>query len=153
MESQRVRHNWVTSLTHSHSIHLKLRRLELTIERSYQTHSHNIHLKITRLVRMFLLRRNYSQARYTLRLTKMKQCRKKLLSFSPPWEPWTPFSFSRALDPFLLEGPGLLINLTKDELSQRLTSSSSLQAALKTPSTTMQPIPLNTRGMSFCAWV
>ena len=30
--------------------------------------------------------------------------------FSPPWKPGTPFSFSRALDPFLLEGPGLLIN-------------------------------------------
>ena len=43
--------------THSHNIHFKLTRLELTIERSYQTHSHNIYLKITRLVRRFLLRR------------------------------------------------------------------------------------------------
>ena len=36
---------------HSHNIHLKLTRLELTIERSYQTHCHNICLKLTRLVR------------------------------------------------------------------------------------------------------
>ena len=43
--------------THSHNIHLKLTRLELTIERYYQTPSHNIHLKITRLSRKFLLRR------------------------------------------------------------------------------------------------
>ena len=42
------------------SIYLKVKRLELTIERSYQTHSHNILLKITRLVRRFLLRRNMS---------------------------------------------------------------------------------------------
>ena len=35
------------------------------------------------------------------------------LSFSPPWEPQIPFSSSRALHPFLLEGPGLLINLPK----------------------------------------
>ena len=50
--------------THSHNIHLKLTRLELTIERSYQTHSHNIHFKITRLVRRFLLRRNVSSLLY-----------------------------------------------------------------------------------------
>ena len=36
--------------THSHNIHLKLTRLELTIERSYQTHSHNVCLKMTRLL-------------------------------------------------------------------------------------------------------
>ena len=42
---------------HSHNIHHKLTRLELTVERFYQTHSHNIDLKITRLVRRFLLRR------------------------------------------------------------------------------------------------
>ena len=45
------------SQTCSHNMHLKLTRLELTIERSYRTHSHNIHLKITRLVRRFLLKR------------------------------------------------------------------------------------------------
>ena len=28
----------------------------------------------------------------------MKECRKKKLSFSPPCEPWTPFSSLRALD-------------------------------------------------------
>ena len=33
--------------THSHKIHLKLTRSELTIERSYQTHSHNVCLKVT----------------------------------------------------------------------------------------------------------
>ncbi|KAB0382148.1 hypothetical protein FD755_004065 [Muntiacus reevesi] len=38
-------------------------------------------------------------------VTKAKECRKKSLSFSPPSEPWTPFSFSGALDPFLLEVP------------------------------------------------
>ena len=38
-------------------IHLKLTRLALTTERSYQTDSHNIHVNITRLVRRFLLRR------------------------------------------------------------------------------------------------
>ena len=45
---QRVPHYLVLSRPyillpdHSHNIHLKLTRLELTTERSYQTHSHNI---------------------------------------------------------------------------------------------------------------
>ena len=52
--------------TQSHNIHLKLTRLELTIEISYQTHSHSINLKITRLVRRFLLRKTRPGARYTL---------------------------------------------------------------------------------------
>ena len=46
--------------------------------------------------------------------TKDKAMKKKSLSFSPPWEHCTPFSFARALDPFLLEGPRLLINLPKN---------------------------------------
>ena len=33
---------------------------------------------------------------------------------------FVPFSSSRALDPFLPEGPGLLINLAKNKLSQYL---------------------------------
>ena len=48
--------------THSHNIHLKLTRVELTLERSYQTHSHNIHFKITGLVRRLSRRRNCPQA-------------------------------------------------------------------------------------------
>ena len=44
-------------------MHVKLTRLELTIERSYQAHSHSIYLKITRLVRRFLLRRNMSSSK------------------------------------------------------------------------------------------
>ena len=40
--------------THSHNRHLKLTRIELTIERSYQTHSHS---KLARLARRYLLRR------------------------------------------------------------------------------------------------
>ena len=42
--------------TCSHNIHLKLTRLELTIERSHQIF-HNIHLNMARLVRRFLFRR------------------------------------------------------------------------------------------------
>ena len=74
--------------------------------------------------------------------TKTKQCRKKNSCPFLLLESLRPLSFSRALDPFLLEGPGLLINLPKDELSQRLTSSSSLQAALETPSTLCSQSPL-----------
>ena len=44
-------------------IHLKLTRLEPTIESSYQTHSHIIYFKMTELVRRFLLRRNMSSSR------------------------------------------------------------------------------------------
>ena len=57
---------YILNQTHSHNIHLKLTRLELTIERSYQTQSHNItrcYLKITRLVRRFLLKRNMSSSK------------------------------------------------------------------------------------------
>ena len=55
-------------------------------------------------------------------MTKTKQCRKKLF-LSPPREPQTPFSTSRALDFFLLEGPGHLINLPKNQLSHHLVQS------------------------------
>ena len=59
------------------TIHLKLTRLELTIERSYQTDSHNIHFNITRLVRRFLLRRNMSSNRihyyYIIINTELKE--------------------------------------------------------------------------------
>ena len=63
--------------THSHNIHLKLTRLELTIERSYQTHSHNICLKITRLVRRYLRRKNMSSSKkhccYIIFSTELKE--------------------------------------------------------------------------------
>ena len=78
--------------------------------------SYNIHSKIPGLVRRFLLRRSKSSSKIHC-YTKTKQCRKEHLSF-PPWEPQTPFSFSRAPDPFLLlRNPGLLINLPRNWLS------------------------------------
>ena len=48
-----------------------------------------------------------------------KECRKKPLSFPPPWEFQTLISSLRAPDSFLLLGDlGLLINLPRDWLSQ-----------------------------------
>ena len=48
-----------------------------------------------------------------------KECRKKLLSFPPPWEFQTPISSLRAPDPYLLlEDPVLLLNLPRNLLCQ-----------------------------------
>ena len=83
-----------------------------------QTHSYNIHLKITRLVRRFLLKRNMSLSKIHC-YTKTKKCRKKRLSFSPPWELQTSISTPRASGPLLLlRHPGLLINLPRNWFSQ-----------------------------------
>ena len=104
--------------THSHNLHLKIKGLELTTEKSYQK----------RIIRRFLLRmRNMSlskihccyiiistefKEKHSLEqhelfcfiiissglkenkglCTKTKECRKKSLSLSPPREPWTPSS-------------------------------------------------------------
>ena len=90
--------------THSHNIHLKLTRLELTIERSYQIHSHNILLKITRLVRRFLLRRNMIHCYIGLRQSSVQKstCPFLLLGnsrpLSPSQKPQTPFSSSGTRD-------------------------------------------------------
>ena len=52
-------------------------------------------------------------------MTKAKECREKRhLSFLPPWEFQTPISSSRVPGPFLLRDPRLLINLSKNWLSQ-----------------------------------
>ena len=57
-------------------MHLKLTRLELTIERSYQTHSHSIYLKITRQGKRLFLRRNMSSSKihcYIITSTELKE--------------------------------------------------------------------------------
>ena len=50
--------------------------------------------------------------------TELKECRKRNLSFPPPWEVQTRISSSRAPDHFpLLGDPGLLINLPRNWFS------------------------------------
>ena len=89
--------------THSHNIHLKLTRLELTIERSYQIHSHNILLKITGLVRRFLLRRNMIRCYVGLRQSSVEKSTCPFLlensgPLSPSQKPQAPFSSSGTRD-------------------------------------------------------
>ena len=98
MGSQRVGHKWVTSLSLSQKLKGKHVLFCCVIIRSGLKESlkdccHNNS--------EFKKRMSY--------VTKTKQCIKKV---------FVPFSSLRALDPFLLEGPGLLINLLKDYLSQ-----------------------------------
>ena len=65
-------------------MHLKLTRLELTIERSYQTHSRNKYLQITRSVRRFLLRRNFFSSKMQYHIAYDKAMQRKRFFFSSP---------------------------------------------------------------------
>ena len=101
-------------------------RLELIIEKSYQTHSHNIHFKITGLVRRFS-RRNRSSSRihccYIIIGTEFKlTCfvvQSSALGLKKK-KMFVLFYSLRTPDLFLfLEDPGLLINLPKNQFSQK----------------------------------
>ena len=114
--------------THSHNIYLKFTRLELTTERSDQTFSHNICLKITRLVRRFCEGETCPRARYTVILTKTKQCRKSICPslLKSPW----PLSLSQGLrTPFSSSGTLNFLStyLGIDSLSKRVSCSCSGQ--------------------------
>ena len=101
-------------------------------------HSHNIHFKMTGLVRSLSSSRIHcchiiigteSKGKHILEQDELFCCasalglEKKHLFFSPPWELQTPIS-SRAPDQllplplFLLQDPGLLINLPRNFFSQ-----------------------------------